>query len=42
MDKFKRKLKEIGYLSWEFLKEKFQRFWIALRRVWKKYHVTKV
>lgn len=42
MDKLKRKLKEIAYLSWEFLKEKFQRFWVFLRRVWKKYHVTKV
>lgn len=42
MDKFKRKLKELSLLAWEFLKDKIQRFWVILRRVWKKYHVTKV
>ena len=42
MDKLKRKLKEMAYLSWEFLKEKLQRFWVVLRRNWKKFHVTKV
>lgn len=42
MDKFKRKAKEILLTVWAFLKEKLQLFWQMLRRVWKKYHVTKV
>lgn len=41
MDKFKQQIKEYGKRGWEFLKEKLQRFWVVLRRVWKKYHVTK-
>lgn len=42
MDKAKEYLKEYAIIAWNFLKEKFKRFWVALRRVWKKYHVTKV
>src|SRR5690625_1227541 len=42
MDNFKRKTKEYAHIGWNFLKEKFHRFWVLLRRTWKKYHVTKV
>jgi Membrane carboxypeptidase (penicillin-binding protein) len=42
MDNFKRKTKEYAHIGWNFLKEKFHRFWVLLRRAWKKYHVTKV
>ena len=42
MENFKRYAKEYGRRGWEFLKEKLQRFWVILKRNWKKYHVTKV
>lgn len=42
MDNFKQKFKEVSLQAWAFLKEKIQRFWVILRRVWKKYHVTKI
>lgn len=42
MDKIKRKTKEYASLTWDFIKEKAKRFWVILRRLWKKYHVTKV
>ena len=42
MDKLKIKAKEYGQIAWDFSKEKLQRFWVLLRRTWKKYHVTKV
>ena len=42
MENFKKYAKEYGKRGWEFLKEKIQRFWVVTKRVWKKYHVTKV
>lgn len=42
MEKFKKRLKEYGAIAWAFLKAQLQRFWVLLRRLWKKYHVTKV
>jgi len=42
MDKFKRKTKEYASRAWAFFKEKAKRFWVVLRRLWKKYHVTKI
>lgn len=42
MDNFKRKFKEFSLTAWESFKETIHRFWVILRRVWKKYHVTKV
>lgn len=42
MENFKKQIKEYAYIGWEFLKEKLRQFWVFLRRVWKKYHVTKV
>jgi len=42
MDKIKRKTKEYASLTWDFIKEKAKRFWVILRRLWEKYHVTKV
>src|SRR5690625_130560 len=42
MEKFKRITKEYAQIGWDFLKEKFHRFWVLLRRAWKRFHVTKV
>ncbi len=42
MEKLKQQAKQVGKRSWAFTKDKLQRFWVVLRRVWKKYHVTKV
>jgi penicillin-binding protein 2A len=42
MNNFKQKFKKVSRTAWEYSKEKFQRFWVILRRLWKKYHVTKV
>lgn len=42
MENFKRKFKNYSRMAWEFFKEKIRRFWVILRRTWKKFHVTKV
>ena len=42
MDNFKKQIKEYSFKGWSFLKEKLYHFWLFFRRVWKKYHVTKV
>lgn len=42
MDNVKIKMKEYAKIAWDFLKEKFQIFWMHFRRLWKKFHVTKV
>ena len=42
MDNFKKNAKEYGKRGWEFLKEILQRIWVVIKRVWKKYHITKV
>ncbi len=42
MENFKQQAKKYGRRGWAFLKEKLKRFWVIFRRVWKKYHVTKV
>ena len=42
MEKMKSQFKKYSLVAWEFLKEKFQQFWVFLRHVWRKYHVTKI
>lgn len=42
MDKFKANIKEYARIAWNAIKEWFHRFWVLLRRNWKKFHVTKV
>src|SRR5699024_3794465 len=42
MDNFKKQIKAYSFKGWSYLKEKLYHFWLFLRRVWKKYHVTEV
>lgn len=42
MENIKKQMKKYSLIAWAFLKEKFQEFWLFLKRIWTKYHLTKV